>query len=89
MPVLTCASRSSRPAARRLDAGVPAVEISSHTGFPETMDGRLEILHPRIHGDLLASRDADAEAMRDHEVIEAADEHGMEMVFTRMRHFRH
>ena len=34
-------------------------------------------------------RDADAEAMRDHEVIEPADEHGMSMVFTRMRHFRH
>jgi len=27
--------------------------------------------------------------MRDNEVIEAADEHGMAMVFTGMRHFRH
>ncbi len=28
-------------------------------------------------------------SMRDDEVISAADEHGMAMVFTRMRHFRH
>ena len=28
-------------------------------------------------------------SMRDQEVIAAADEHGMAMVFTRMRHFRH
>jgi len=28
-------------------------------------------------------------SMRDEEVIAAADEHGMAMVFTRMRHFRH
>jgi phosphoribosylaminoimidazolecarboxamide formyltransferase/IMP cyclohydrolase len=27
--------------------------------------------------------------MRDDEVIAAADEHGMAMVFTGMRHFRH
>ena len=28
-------------------------------------------------------------AMRDEEVIAAADEHGMAMVFTGVRHFRH
>ena len=28
-------------------------------------------------------------SVRDAEVIEAADEHGMAMVFTGMRHFRH
>ena len=28
-------------------------------------------------------------SMRDQEVIDAADEHGMVMVFTDMRHFRH
>ncbi|HDM32919.1 MAG TPA: bifunctional phosphoribosylaminoimidazolecarboxamide formyltransferase/IMP cyclohydrolase, partial [Deltaproteobacteria bacterium] len=28
-------------------------------------------------------------SVRDKEVIEAADEHGMAMVFTGMRHFRH
>ncbi|MBM4860225.1 hypothetical protein OFN42_36060, partial [Escherichia coli] len=28
-------------------------------------------------------------SMRDDEVIAAADEHGMAMIFTGMRHFRH
>ena len=28
-------------------------------------------------------------SMRDEEVIEAANEHGMTMLFTGMRHFRH
>ena len=28
-------------------------------------------------------------SMRDDDVIAAADEHGLAMVFTRMRHFRH
>ena len=28
-------------------------------------------------------------SMRDDEVIQAADEHGLAMVFTGMRHFRH
>ncbi|MEL7443347.1 MAG: bifunctional phosphoribosylaminoimidazolecarboxamide formyltransferase/IMP cyclohydrolase, partial [Pseudomonadota bacterium] len=28
-------------------------------------------------------------SMRDQEVIDAADEHGIAMVFTGMRHFRH
>ena len=28
-------------------------------------------------------------SMRDQEVIDAADEHGIAMLFTEMRHFRH
>ena len=53
--------------AKRLgDAGVPVVEVSSWTGFPEMMDGRVKTLHPKIHGGLLARRDTDAEAMREH-----------------------
>jgi phosphoribosylaminoimidazolecarboxamide formyltransferase/IMP cyclohydrolase len=28
-------------------------------------------------------------SMRDHEVVAAANEHGMAMVFTGLRHFRH
>ena len=53
--------------ARRLaEAGLPVVEVSSWTGFPEMMDGRVKTLHPRIHGGLLARRDIDSEAMREH-----------------------
>ncbi|MGE0719036.1 MAG: bifunctional phosphoribosylaminoimidazolecarboxamide formyltransferase/IMP cyclohydrolase [Alphaproteobacteria bacterium] len=38
-------------------AGVPVVEVSAHTGFPEIMDGRVKTLHPTIHGGILARRD--------------------------------
>ena len=50
------------------DAGVPVVEVSDFTGFPEIMDGRVKTLQPMIHGGLLAVR-ANAEhqkAMADH-----------------------
>lgn len=39
------------------DAGIPAASISTVTGFPEIMDGRVKTLHPKIHGGLLAVRD--------------------------------
>ena len=39
------------------DAGVGAASISTITGFPEIMDGRVKTLHPKIHGGLLAVRD--------------------------------
>jgi phosphoribosylaminoimidazolecarboxamide formyltransferase/IMP cyclohydrolase len=39
------------------DAGVSAASISSITGFPEIMDGRVKTLHPKIHGGLLAVRE--------------------------------
>ncbi len=32
------------------DNGVPATEVSTHTGFSEMMDGRVKTLHPKIHG---------------------------------------
>jgi len=38
--------------------GVPATEVSAHTGFPEMLDGRVKTLHPKIHGGLLARRDS-------------------------------
>ena len=37
--------------------GVPVVEVSEVTGFPEIMGGRVKTLHPKIHGGLLAVRD--------------------------------
>jgi phosphoribosylaminoimidazolecarboxamide formyltransferase/IMP cyclohydrolase len=39
------------------DAGLPVTDVSSVTGFPEMMDGRIKTLHPLIHGGLLALRD--------------------------------
>jgi phosphoribosylaminoimidazolecarboxamide formyltransferase/IMP cyclohydrolase len=38
------------------DAGLPVVNVSDVTGFPEMMDGRVKTLHPRIHGGILARR---------------------------------
>ena len=40
--------------------GVAVTEVSSHTGFPEMLDGRVKTLHPKIHGGLLARRDLPA-----------------------------
>jgi phosphoribosylaminoimidazolecarboxamide formyltransferase / IMP cyclohydrolase len=41
-------------------------EVSSHTGFPEMMDGRIKTLHPRIHGGLLGRRGTDENVMNEH-----------------------
>jgi len=38
------------------DAGIPVVEISQFTGFPEILDGRVKTLHPKVHGGLLYLR---------------------------------
>jgi phosphoribosylaminoimidazolecarboxamide formyltransferase / IMP cyclohydrolase len=37
-------------------AGVPVVNVSDVTGFPEMMDGRVKTLHPAIHAGILARR---------------------------------
>ena len=39
------------------DAGVPVVEVSDHTGFPEILDGRVKTLVPQVHGGILGRRD--------------------------------
>ena len=40
------------------DAGLAVTEVSSYTGFPEMLDGRVKTLHPRIHAGILARRDS-------------------------------
>ena len=39
------------------DNGVPVVEVSDFTGFPEMLDGRVKTLHPKVHGGILGRRD--------------------------------
>lgn len=39
------------------DAGVPVTPVEEVTGFPESFDGRVKTLHPRVHAGLLADRD--------------------------------
>lgn len=52
------------------DAGLPVIDVSDYTGFPEMMDGRVKTLHPIVHGGLLALRD-NAEhvaTMKEHDI---------------------
>jgi len=49
-----------------LQNGIPAIEVSNYTGFPEMMDGRVKTLHPRIHGGILGRRGVDEEVMELH-----------------------
>ncbi len=55
-----------------LESGVPAVEVSEVTGFPEMLDGRLKTIHPRVAGGILAMRGKPAhmDALRLHEIPE-------------------
>ncbi|GAA4922041.1 bifunctional phosphoribosylaminoimidazolecarboxamide formyltransferase/IMP cyclohydrolase [Nesterenkonia rhizosphaerae] len=50
--IVSTGSTASRIAA----AGVPVIEVSEITGFPECLDGRVKTLHPRIHAGILADR---------------------------------
>ena len=45
------------------DAGIKFTEVSSYTGFPEMMDGRVKTLHPKVHGGLLGRRQIDDAVM--------------------------
>lgn len=48
------------------DANIPVIEVSSYTGFPEMMDGRVKTLHPKVHGGLLGRRGTDDAIMAEH-----------------------
>src|SRR5438105_15047725 len=54
-------------------AGLPVINVSDITGFPEMLDGRVKTLHPRVHGGILARRDRPAD-------IAAIDAHGIGLV---------
>ncbi|MGV9412565.1 bifunctional phosphoribosylaminoimidazolecarboxamide formyltransferase/IMP cyclohydrolase [Nocardia sp. NPDC003693] len=36
------------------EAGIPVTKVEDLTGFPETLDGRVKTLHPRVHAGILA-----------------------------------
>ncbi|GGA36116.1 bifunctional phosphoribosylaminoimidazolecarboxamide formyltransferase/IMP cyclohydrolase [Pelagibacterium lentulum] len=52
------------------EAGIPVIDVSEVTGFPEIMDGRVKTLHPKVHGGLLGIRgnEAHKSAMRIHDI---------------------
>ncbi len=39
-----------------LEAGIPVIDVSDVTDFPEMLDGRVKTLHPKIHGGILGVR---------------------------------
>jgi phosphoribosylaminoimidazolecarboxamide formyltransferase/IMP cyclohydrolase len=49
-------------------SGVAVREVSTYTGFPEIMGGRVKTLHPKIHGGLLGRRGVDEAVMALHEI---------------------
>jgi phosphoribosylaminoimidazolecarboxamide formyltransferase / IMP cyclohydrolase len=55
------------------DAGLPVTSVSTATGFPEMMDGRVKTLHPKIHGGILARRDHPDD-------LASARTHGIELI---------
>src|SRR5436190_4591049 len=52
------------------EAGVPVIELSDYTKFPEMLDGRVKTLHPKIHGGLLYIRGhaAHESAVAEHDI---------------------
>jgi len=48
------------------EAGLEVTEVSSFTGFPEIMGGRVKTLQPKIHGGILGRRGEDDEIMAEH-----------------------
>lgn len=53
---------TSSTAAAIASAGLPVIEVSDLTGFPEILGGRVKTLHPTVHSGLLA-RQNDPESM--------------------------
>src|SRR5207302_7528345 len=52
------------------EVGLTVTDLSSYTGFPEMLDGRVKTLHPKVHGGLLYIRGNES-----HET--AARQHGI------------
>jgi phosphoribosylaminoimidazolecarboxamide formyltransferase/IMP cyclohydrolase len=55
------------------DAGLKVTDVSTLTGFPEMMEGRVKTLHPKVHGGLLAIR-----ANKEHAA--AMEKHGIKPI---------
>jgi len=52
------------------EAGIPVTGISTVTGFPEILGGRVKTLHPAVHSGILARRDVpeDMDTLRAHAI---------------------
>ncbi|HVP07253.1 MAG TPA: hypothetical protein VMS71_05370, partial [Candidatus Acidoferrum sp.] len=49
------------------DAGVHVISVSTFTGSPEILDGRVKTLHPKIHAGILYRRDNAADVDQMHQ----------------------
>lgn len=51
-------------------AGIPVIDVTEYTGFPEIMNGRVKTLHPKVHGAILGrpTLASDMEAILEHEI---------------------
>ncbi|RKX28836.1 MAG: bifunctional phosphoribosylaminoimidazolecarboxamide formyltransferase/inosine monophosphate cyclohydrolase [Candidatus Zixiibacteriota bacterium] len=65
------------------DAGLHAISVSTFTGSPEILDGRVKTLHPKIHAGLLARRDNQS----DLETINEADYRLIDLVVVNLYPF--
>ncbi|MDR3089690.1 MAG: IMP cyclohydrolase [Desulfobulbaceae bacterium] len=55
-------------------AGLAVTDVSTFTGFPEMLDGRVKTLHPKVHGGILYQRGNPAhEQQRAENQLEAID----------------
>jgi phosphoribosylaminoimidazolecarboxamide formyltransferase/IMP cyclohydrolase len=50
------------------EQGIPVIEISAYTGFPEMMAGRVKTLHPKVHGGILGRRGIDDAIMQEQDI---------------------
>ena len=66
------------------DAGVRVVSVSTFTGSPEVMDGRVKTLHPKIHGGILCRRDHPS----DLEQLEQLDSKPIDLIVVNLYPFR-
>ena len=54
-------------------AGIEVKAVEDFTGFPEILEGRVKTLHPKIHGGILARREASVHRAQ-------VKEHGLELI---------
>lgn len=66
------------------DVGVHVISVSTFTGSPEVMDGRVKTLHPKIHGGILYRRDNPADA----EQLEQLDSKPIDLIVVNLYPFR-
>lgn len=66
------------------DAGVHVVSVSTFTGSPEVMDGRVKTLHPKIHGGILFRRGNPVDV----EQLEQLDSKPIDLIVVNLYPFR-